>query len=58
MSKDLADICRTNGVPVGDASDVADAVVRCATDETICGKSSCTACWLCLTRNTQVERLV
>ncbi|KAL8793650.1 MAG: hypothetical protein Q9195_003802 [Heterodermia aff. obscurata] len=39
MSKGFAEICRTNGVPVGDAKDVADAVVRCATDETICGRA-------------------
>ena len=39
MSKGLAEICRTNGIPVGDANDVAEAVVRCAADETICGKN-------------------
>ncbi len=38
MSKGLAEVCRTNGIPVGDANDVAKAVVRCVADDTICGK--------------------
>ena len=50
MSKGFAEVCRTNGIPVGDANDVADAVVRCATDETICGRNPSTTCRLCLTR--------
>ena len=50
MSKGLAEICRANGIPVGDANNVAEAVVRCATDETICGKYPSSACWLCLTK--------
>lgn len=38
MSKDLADTCRHNGIPVGDARDVAKAVVRCAADNAIRGR--------------------
>lgn len=38
MSKDLADTCRENGIPVGDARDVAKAVIRCAADDAICGR--------------------
>lgn len=38
MSKGLADTCRENGLPVGDARDVAEAVIRCAADDAICGK--------------------
>ena len=38
MSKGLADICRENGIPIGDARDVAEAVIRCAADNAICGK--------------------
>lgn len=38
MSKPLADICRQNGVPVGNAQDVADAVVRCAVDDDLYGE--------------------
>ena len=38
MSKPLADTCRKHGVPVGDAGDVAQAVIRCAADDSICGK--------------------
>ena len=38
MSKGLADICRDNGIPIGDAHDVAEAVIRCAADNAICGK--------------------
>ncbi len=37
LSKHLADLCRENGFPVGDANDVAKAVIRCAADDTICG---------------------
>jgi len=37
MSKGLAGICRQQGFPVGDAKDVAQAVVRCAADDSICG---------------------
>ena len=38
MSKGLADLCREKGFPVGDAKNVADAVIRCAVDDSICGK--------------------
>ena len=38
MSKGLAEECRINGLPVGDANDVAKAVIRCVADDTICGK--------------------
>ena len=38
MSKSLADTCRKNGIAVGNAKDVAEAVVRCATDDSICGE--------------------
>ena len=38
MSKGLAEFCRSKGFPVGDANDVAKAVIRCAADDTICGK--------------------
>lgn len=37
MSKPLADVCRQNGFPVGEAKSVADAVIRCAADNSICG---------------------
>lgn len=37
MSKGLADICRQHGFPVGEAKSVADAVIRCAADDSICG---------------------
>lgn len=40
LSKDFAMFCRKNGVPVGNAQDVADAVIRCAADESISGKST------------------
>ena len=40
MSKGLAELCRKEGFPVGDANNVAEAVVRCAADDTICGKRS------------------
>lgn len=40
MSKGLAATCRMNGLPVGDAEDVAKAVIRCAADDTICGKKN------------------
>ena len=39
MSEDLAKLCRMNGFPVGDANDVAKAVIRCAVDDSICGKT-------------------
>lgn len=39
MSKSLADMCRKEGFPVGDANDVAKAVVRCAADDSICGRA-------------------
>ena len=38
MARDLAELCRSKGFPVGDANHVADAVVRCAADESICGR--------------------
>ncbi len=38
MAKGLADICRNKGFPVGDPNHVTDAVVRCAADESICGR--------------------
>lgn len=38
MSKSLADLNRKHGFPVGDANDVAKAVIRCAVDDDICGK--------------------
>lgn len=37
MSKPLVDVCRKSGFPVGDAQKVADAVIRCAVDDSICG---------------------
>ena len=43
MSKGLADICRREGFPVGEAGDVAKAVVRCAADEDVVGKG-CDVC--------------
>ena len=46
MSKGLADICRREGFPVGEAGDVAKAVVRCAADEDVVGKGMmCVAFW-------------
>ncbi|KAG7009329.1 5'-hydroxyaverantin dehydrogenase [Physcia stellaris] len=39
MSKDFATVCRDNGIPVGNAQDVADAVIRCAADESIYGRA-------------------
>lgn len=36
MSKGRADTCRENGIPVGDARNMA--VIRCAADNAICGK--------------------
>lgn len=38
MSKGLADMCRKHGFPVGDANDVAKAVIRSVTDDSICGR--------------------
>ena len=37
MAHGLAELCRTQGFPVGDANDVVKAVIRCAADDTICG---------------------
>ena len=37
MAHDLAELCRKQGIPVGDADDVAKAVIRCAADDAICG---------------------
>ena len=39
MAKGLADICRNKGIPVGNPNNVTDAVVRCAVDESLCGRS-------------------
>ncbi|KAL6720613.1 hypothetical protein ACLMJK_002538 [Lecanora helva] len=39
MSKGLASICRENGLPVGNAKHVAQAVLRCAADDAICGRA-------------------
>lgn len=39
MSKGLADLCRKEGFPLGDADDVAKAVVRCAADDAVSGKN-------------------
>ena len=38
MAHGLAELCRKQGFPVGDANDVAKAVMRCAADDTICGR--------------------
>lgn len=38
MSKSLADFNRKHGFPVGDANDVAKAVIRCAADDDISGE--------------------
>ncbi len=38
MSRGFADICRSKGIPVGDANHVTDAVIRCVADESICGR--------------------
>ena len=38
MSHSLADVCRKNGIPVGDADDVANAIILCAADESISGE--------------------
>lgn len=45
MAKTLAELCRSKGFPVGDADHVADAVVRCATDESICGREYQSRCY-------------
>ena len=37
MAKQLAELCRQQGFPVGDANDVAAIAVRCASDDSICG---------------------
>ena len=37
MAHSLAELCRNQGIPVGDANDVAKAVIRCAADDTIYG---------------------
>ena len=44
LAKSLAELCRCKGFPVGDANHVADAVVRCAADESICGKEYHSRC--------------
>ena len=38
MSKPLADACREHDIAVGNAEDVARAVIRCAADDSICGE--------------------
>lgn len=38
MLKGLANTCRENVIPAGDARDVAGAVIRWAVDNAICGK--------------------
>ena len=38
MAHNLAELCRKQGFPVGDANDVAKAVIRCAADDGICGR--------------------
>lgn len=38
MSKGLADMCRKKGFPVGNADDVAKAVIRSVVDDSICGR--------------------
>jgi len=40
MSKPLADLCRRHGFPVGDVQRVADAVIPCAADNSICGQTT------------------
>lgn len=37
MAHPLAELCRRQGFPVGDADDVAKAVIRCVADDAICG---------------------
>ena len=44
MAKSLVELCRSKGFPVGDANHVADAVVRCAADESICGREYHSRC--------------
>ena len=39
MSQPLAKINRERGFPVGDANHVAEAVIKCAADNSICGES-------------------
>ena len=48
MAKTVAELCRSKGLPVGDANHVADAVVRCAADESICGREYHSSCYQCL----------
>ena len=38
LAKELVDLAREKGFPIGNANDVAKAVIRCAADDTICGK--------------------
>ena len=40
MSNNLANLCRRHGFPVGEVNHVVEAVVRCAADDSICGKSN------------------
>ena len=37
MSKPFADMCRVQGIPVGNIRDVVSAVIRCAADEFLNG---------------------
>ena len=46
MSRDLAELCRKQGFPVGDANDVAKAVIRCAADDAICGMRNVLPSWI------------
>ncbi|KAK4693766.1 hypothetical protein P7C71_g3692, partial [Lecanoromycetidae sp. Uapishka_2] len=39
MAKGLVDVCRRQGFPVGEPKSVADAVIRCAADDSICGRA-------------------
>ena len=45
MSKGLADLCRREGFPVGEARDVAKAVVMCAADEDVVGMFGVGCVW-------------
>ena len=38
LAKELVSLCRAKGFPIGNANDVAKAVIRCAADDAICGK--------------------
>lgn len=46
MAENLADLCRKRGFPVGDAHDVAKAVLRCAADDSISGKKVELSLWV------------